>query len=212
MKKKQSQGRSERRISEPSVDAMPPHSYGRVGGMRRAKRRVQALTFCNPIRRALRLAGFVFGFGSGLCAFPAPAAAQGIQLLQDTETERVLRSYEDPILAVAGLDPQAVKIYIVNDPTINAFAAEGQNIFVNTGLFIQLKTPNELIGVLAHETGHIAGGHLERDTAAIQKATIPMLLSMVVGVAAIVAGAGEAGMALMMGGQQRMENIRAREK
>jgi predicted Zn-dependent protease len=93
-------------------------------------------------------------------------------------------------------------MYIVNDQSINAFAAEGQNIFVNAGLFIQLKTPNELIGVLAHETGHIAGGHLERSSAAIQKATVPMLLSMVVGVAAMIAGAGPAGMAILEGGQQ----------
>lgn len=144
----------------------------------------------------------MLGFAGSFCALTFPAAAQGISLLQDTETERVLRSYEDPIISVAGLDRQAVKMYIVNDSTINAFAAEGQNIFVNSGLFIQLKTPNELIGVLAHETGHIAGGHLERGTAAIQKAYVPMLLSMVVGAAAIAAGAGEAGIALMMGGQQ----------
>jgi predicted Zn-dependent protease len=162
------------------------------------------LIICNPVHRARasRFAGFAFGFLSAFCCLIVPASAQGLQLLQDTETERVLKSYEDPIIAVAGLDPRAVKMYIVNDPSINAFAAEGQNIFVNSGLFIQLKTPNELIGVLAHETGHIAGGHLERDTAAIQKAYIPMLLSMVVGVAAIVAGAGEAGMALLMGGEQ----------
>jgi predicted Zn-dependent protease len=162
---------------------------------------VQALTFCNPIRRALRFAGFALGIASGLCIFVVPATAQGLQLLQDTETERVLRSYEDPILTVAGLDPQAVKMYIVNDTTINAFVAEGQNIFVNAGLFIQLKTPNELVGVLAHETGHIAGGHLVRDTSAIAKASVPMLLSMVVGLAAIIAGAGEAGVVLMEAGQ-----------
>ena len=93
-------------------------------------------------------------------------------------------------------------MYIVNDPSINAFVAEGQNIFVNSGLFIQLRTPNELIGVLAHETGHIAGGHLSRDTEAIKKATIPMLLSMVVGIAAAVMGAGQAAGAIMVGGQQ----------
>ncbi len=127
-----------------------------------------------------------------------PAAAQALQLVRDTETERLLKSYEDPILVAAGLDPAAVKMYLVQDPSINAFAAEGQNIFVNTGLLQQLRTPNEVIGVLAHETGHIAGGHLIRDTAAISKAMIPMLVGVAAGVAAMIAGAGgEAGMALM---------------
>lgn len=169
-----------------------------------ATKKVQTLSFCNPNKLAtvLRIAGFLLGIATGICALVAPASAQGIQLLQDTETERALRSYEDPILRVAGLDPQAVKLYIVNDQGINAFAAEGQNIFVNAGLFIQLKTPNELIGVLAHETGHIAGGHLERSSNAIKKAMVPMLLSMVVGVAAMIAGAGQAGMAIFEGGQQ----------
>ncbi|HEY0283485.1 MAG TPA: M48 family metalloprotease [Rhizomicrobium sp.] len=122
-------------------------------------------------------------------------------MLQDTETERLLQSYETPILRVAGIDPAAVKMYIVNDTGLNAFVAEGQNIFVNAGLFIQLQNPNELIGVLAHETGHMAGGHLIRGSDAIAKASIPMLLSMVVGMAAAVAGAGEAGMVLMGVGQ-----------
>jgi predicted Zn-dependent protease len=127
-----------------------------------------------------------------------PALAQEIQLVRDTETERLLKSYEDPILVAAGLDPAAVKMYLVQDPSINAFAAEGQNIFVNTGLIQQLHTPNEVIGVLAHETGHIAGGHLIRDTAAMHKAMIPMLVGLAAGVAAMIAGAGgEAGMALM---------------
>ena len=99
---------------------------------------MQALTHCNPKhRRRTRSAAFLFGFLGGFGALVLPAHAQGISLLQDTETERTLRSYEDPILVVAGLDPQAVKMYIVNDSSINAFAAEGQNIFVNTGLFIQ---------------------------------------------------------------------------
>ncbi len=162
------------------------------------------MAFCNPIRRiqALRIAAFLFGFFGGLLAVTGPAAAQAIALLQDTETERTLRSYEDPILTAAGLDRNAVKMYIVNDSSINAFVAEGQNIFVNAGLFVQLKTPNELIGVLAHETGHIAGGHLVRDTDAMAKASVPMLISMAVGVIAMIAGAGEAGMAMMAGGQQ----------
>jgi len=140
---------------------------------------------------------FLAGFIGAFFAVVTPASAQAISLLQDTETERLLRTYEDPILKVAGLDPSAVKMYIVNDTSLNAFVAEGQNIFVNAGLFIQLKNPNEITGVLAHETGHMAGGHLIRDTRAIAKAEIPMLLSMVVGMAAAIAGAGEAGMILM---------------
>ncbi|MGA7674733.1 MAG: M48 family metalloprotease [Rhizomicrobium sp.] len=144
---------------------------------------------------------FLVGFFGSFYALVTPASAQAISLLQDTETERLLRSYEVPILHVAGIDPDAVKMYIVNDTSLNAFVAEGQNIFVNAGLFIQLKTPNELTGVLAHETGHMAGGHLIRDTGAIAKAEIPMLLSMVVGLAAAIAGAGEAGMIIMGMGQ-----------
>ncbi|HEY1614814.1 MAG TPA: M48 family metalloprotease [Rhizomicrobium sp.] len=161
------------------------------------------MIFCNPaverraIHRLKRAAIAVLGILCALCVAIEPAAAQALSLIRDTEAERLLRSYEDPILAVAGLDPAAVRMYIVQDSSINAFAAEGQNIFVNTGLLQQLKSPNEVIGVLAHETGHIAGGHLSRDTAAIRKAMVPMLLGVAAGVAAMIAGAGEGGMALL---------------
>jgi len=173
------------------------------------------LAFCNPFRRIQksmgsrsswpRIAAFVVGFSGAFCALTPPASAQPLGLLQDTETERLLRSYEEPILRVAGIDPVAVKMYIVNDTSLNAFVAEGQNIFVNAGLFILLENPNELTGVLAHETGHMAGGHLTRGSAAIAKAEIPMILSMVVGIAAAIAGAGEAGMILMGLGQSAAE-------
>ena len=173
------------------------------------------MTICNPLSRLRsrplvsdrwrRKLGFAVGFFGALWLQLAPASAQGISLLQDTETERLLRSYEEPILGVAGIDPNAVKMYIVGDPSLNAFVAEGQNIFVNTGLFIQLKNPNELIGVLAHETGHMAGGHLSRGSDAIAKAEIPMLLSMALGIGAAIAGAGEAAMILMGVGQSAAE-------
>jgi predicted Zn-dependent protease len=173
------------------------------------------LTICNPLgrlcgRRLLtpgrrRGLAFALGFFGALWLQIGPAAAQGITLLQDTETERLLRSYEEPILTVAGIDPAAVRMYIVNDTSLNAFVAEGQNIFSNAGLFIRLKTPNELIGVLAHETGHMAGGHLIRGSDAIAKAQIPMMLSMLLGIGAAIAGAGEAGMILMGIGQSAAE-------
>ncbi|HJW40199.1 MAG TPA: M48 family metalloprotease [Rhizomicrobium sp.] len=135
-----------------------------------------------------------------------PASAQGIVLLRDTETERALRSYEDPFLKAGGLEPAAVKIYIVNDPSVNSFVAEGQNMFIQTGMILYARNSLELKGVMAHETGHMVAGHLTRDTEAIHKAMIPMLLSMVIGIAAIAAGAGQAGMLILMGGQGIAQN------
>ena len=180
------------------------------------------MTICNPlgrrgghgtIRAALwRGASLCLSALAGLCVIVQPAAAQSIDLVRDTEIERVLRSYEDPNLTAAGIDVPSVKIYIVQDSSINAFAAhspaasESTDIFVNTGLLMQLKSPNEVIGVLAHETGHIAGGDLTRDTSVIAKASIPMLLGMAAGIAAMLAGAGEAGMAVMGLGAQAAQS------
>jgi predicted Zn-dependent protease len=174
------------------------------------------LAFCNPLLRIRLIASmlsrrakpiaFLFGVLTGVCTLPLPAGAQGLLLLRDTETERAMRSYEDPLLKAGGIDPAGVKIYLVNDPTVNSFVAEGQNMFIQTGMIMFARNSLELKGVMAHETGHIVGGHLTRGTAAIQKATIPMLLSMVIGIAAIAAGAGEAGMLILMGGQGIAQN------
>jgi predicted Zn-dependent protease len=143
-----------------------------------------------------------------------PAAAQAISIIRDTEIERVMRGYEVPLLVAAGVDPATIKLYLVDDPTINAFASqspvndEGEDIFINAGLLIQLKTPNQVIGVLAHETGHIAGGDLTKDTRVMTKAMIPMLLGMAVGIAAMAMGAGEAGMAAIgLGAQAGMSQF-----
>ena len=86
----------------------------------------------------------------------APARAQGIELLRDTETEDMLKSFEAPLAKAAGLNPTDVHMYLVGDPEVNAFAADGQNIFVMSGIILYCKNPNELIGVMSHETGHIA--------------------------------------------------------
>ena len=174
------------------------------------------MAICNPLDRAPKTS---FGrhavvaalsLAISTCLTVEPVAAQGIDLIRDTEIERTLKSYEDPIATSAGLDPAAIHIYIVNDSSINAFVAEGQNMFINTGLFLQLKTPNQVIGVMAHETGHIAGGHLLRDTSAMSKASVPMLIGMAVGIAAMVAGAGQAGMgAIALGEQAAMSQFLA---
>jgi predicted Zn-dependent protease len=142
---------------------------------------------------------------SGLCAFlfaiafAGQAAAQS--LIRDAEIEDTLRVYATPLLTAAGLRPEDVHIYIINDNSVNAFVGGGQNIFVHTGLILAADSPNELIGVLAHETGHIAGGHIARSREAMNRSLGPALISIGLGVLAIAAGAPDAGAALIAGSQ-----------
>src|SRR5688572_9417200 len=174
-------------------------SYRR-GFARRSSLGVWRVTFVHPL---LRPFGSVFAALLIVWMSIAPALAQGApSLIRDTEVERVVRTYLDPLLQAAGMSPESVRLFIVNDSSLNAFVAEGQNMFIHTGLIMALDTPNELSGVLAHETGHLADGHLVRMQQGVRAASIPLILSMVIGVAAIAAGAGDAGSAILMGGQQ----------
>ncbi len=146
-----------------------------------------------------RIAQLTVALGALALVTATPAAAQG--LIRDAEIEDTLRAYTNPLLEAAGLTPSDVDLYIVNDPSVNAFVAGGQNIFVHTGLILAADTPNEMIGVLAHETGHISGGHGARRSQDMQRALGPMLLSIGLGVLAIAAGAPDAGAALISGSQ-----------
>ena len=144
-----------------------------------------------------RIAEAAVALGALALITATPAAAQG--LIRDAEIEETLRVYTNPLLEAAGLDPADVDLYIVNDASVNAFVAGGQNIFVHTGLILRADSPNEVIGVLAHETGHISGGHGARRSQDMQRALGPMLLSIGLGVLAIAAGAPDAGAALISG-------------
>ncbi|MFT6332926.1 MAG: putative Zn-dependent protease [Lentimonas sp.] len=125
---------------------------------------------------------------------------QAISLIRDSEIENFLYDLTKPIFKAAGLKPQDIKIYIVQDSSLNAFVAGGQNIFINTGLITKYSDPNVLIGVIAHETGHITGGHLARSGEDLEKAGNAAILSYVLGIAAAATVSPDAGMALMMGG------------
>ncbi|WP_395662039.1 M48 family metalloprotease [Aestuariivirga sp.] len=145
---------------------------------------------------------------AGFFAGEAQAQARNLPLIRDAEIEGLLRLYTRPIFKAAGINPKSVKVYIINDQRINAFVAGGQRIFVNTGLLMQSDTPNEVIGVLAHETGHIAGGHLARMGVEIESASYTQIIGMLVGLAAIAGGiaagsaeAAQAGQGVMMGSQ-----------
>jgi predicted Zn-dependent protease len=108
--------------------------------------------------------------------------------IRDTEIEADIRTMVTPIWKAAGLEPSALHVYLIEDKQLNSFVAGGQNEFINTGLIMRAETPNQLLGVLAHETGHIAGGHLTRAQQAMRNASIEGIIAMVLGAAAAVAG------------------------
>src|SRR4051812_45974494 len=119
----------------------------------------------------------------------AVAEQKGPATLRDTETEQLLREYTRPILRAAGLEKQNIQVVIINDSVFNAFVADGRRIFVNYGAIMQSETPNQIIGVLAHETGHLAGGHLAKLRERMAEAQTQMIIAMLLGAGAIVAGA-----------------------
>ncbi len=123
------------------------------------------------------------------------AAAQSI--LRDAETEAFFRDISKDMIVAAGLDPKSVQIVLVGDPSINAFVTGGQNVFIHSGLIAAAGNVNELQGVIAHELGHIAGGHNVRFNEGAGPATNISLLSLVGAAAAMALGAGEAGMAIL---------------
>ena len=132
------------------------------------------------------------------------ASAQG--LLRDTEIEETLREFSDPILLAGGLYPSSVDLYLVNDKELNAFVTRGQNIFLHSGLILEADTPNELKGVIAHEAGHIVGGHIVRSDYGQRSGYGAMLLAAGVGLAAILAGEPGAG-GLILGGSTQFAAV-----
>ena len=137
-----------------------------------------------------------------LVALPSTVFAQGRSFIRDTEIEETLRMYATPIFKAAGLDPTGVSVYIVSDNSLNAFVAGGQKLFINTGLLLKADTPEQVMGVMAHESGHIAGGHLSRVHDQLRNASAISILSTLAGVAAgVAAGRADVGAAAIMGGQ-----------
>jgi predicted Zn-dependent protease len=134
-------------------------------------------------------------------------SADAAGLIRDAETESLLRTYSKPIFEAAGLGSQAIDIHIVNDRAFNAFVVDGHNMFVHSGAIMDAKTPNQLIGVIAHESGHIKGGHLARLRTQVSKAKSAALMMQIIGLAAMAAGAvagsgqvGQLGMGAAFGG------------
>ncbi len=153
------------------------------------------------MRRKNRLNFLLYSIICILClGVSAPANASG--LVRDTEIENILHDWGEPIFKAAGLNPSSVKIILIQNNNVNAFVAGGSNIFFYTGLLTKTESAGEVIGVLAHETGHISGGHLVRTKEALERASYESIIGAILGVgAAIATGDASAVPAISMAGQ-----------
>ncbi len=152
------------------------------------------------LARAVRLLMLAILLGLSL-APPATAAGDG-QILRDSETELLFRDMARPLILAGGLDPDSVHIVLLNDSEINAFVSAGQAVYLHSGLIDASDNVNQVQGVVAHELGHVTGGHAIRIRDGAKEATGISLATLVLGALAVAAGAPEAGMALMMAGQR----------
>ncbi|MCK5496287.1 MAG: M48 family metalloprotease, partial [Hyphomicrobiaceae bacterium] len=160
--------------------------------------------------RLARRAGLAGACALTLAAMATPADAQGLPLIRDTEIEKLLSDYASPVFQAAGLGSGRIKVRIVQNENFNAFVVDGRNVFIHTGTLLQAKSPNEVIGVLAHETGHITGGHMAALRARIAQDQTRALLAQILGIGLMVAGGvaggdsgsdlGSAGQGIMYGG------------
>jgi predicted Zn-dependent protease len=155
----------------------------------------------SPLSRFVRMLmlALVLGLAS---ARPVAAADESPSILRDAETEALFRDIAAPLVEAANLDNKSVRVVLIRDDEINAFVAGSQNVYINSGLLTSSDNVNQLQAVIAHELGHVAGGHAIRMGEGAREATGISLATMVLGAIAIAAGAPEAGMGLLAMGQR----------
>lgn len=155
-------------------------------------------------RTAARALGAAAAVAMTLAA-ASPVAAQSA--IRDTEIETIIHEWSDPVFTAMGLEPSEIEILLINENDLNAFATRGRIMGLNTGLILRTRNPGELLGVIAHEAGHIKNRHTLRDGA--QNAGMqPMLMTMALGALAIAAGAPDAG-AVLLGNSQYFGTLSA---
>jgi len=157
-------------------------------------------------RRISRYVGKIIGIVTVLLSL-FPLCANAISIINDEETEQYLQAIIEPIFKANSIPFNRNEIFIVNDPSLNAFVSDGNNMFIHTGTLLNIKNSNELTGILAHESGHIKGGHILRQKIKLQNMQKLSLASLVLaGAAGVASGRGDVAMAIMLGGSSSALN------
>ena len=151
--------------------------------------------------------GFLIFLSAGMVSFSARSDEfRDSTSIRDAEIESTLKSYISPVFKVAGLNPKTLKIHLIVNKQLNAMASVGYQFFLFTGLLLKAENVGQIIGVLAHETGHIADGHVERMIHQSKKMTVLTVAHLLLGAATAIAGSADAGMAIGMGGMGMAQN------
>jgi predicted Zn-dependent protease len=174
-----------------------PLEAGDIAQAERQGQTVKALS-----RWSLRGLAVSSALAAMICGAGVAAAAEASGI-RDAEIENAIRTLASPVWRAAGLEPNDVGIYLISDSQLNSFVAGGQAIFINTGLILKAETPNQLVGVIAHETGHIVGGHILRTKEAMRNASIESLIAMAAALGASVVGKSGAPMLAAPGVAER---------
>ena len=167
------------------------------------KLKIITINFRKKLMKLVKIENFnllvAFAINLAVIFFNANNCLAQISIIRESQTEKTIRDIASKLFISAGLNAQNIKIYIVNDNSINAFVSGGQNIFINLGLIQKFDNPDVIAGVLAHEIGHIAGGHLAKSSEIYSKNLTTTLIGYLLGVGAIASGNSDAGTALILG-------------
>lgn len=191
---------------------IPTVSYGAAPLPSIRRRMTNSFNLFGWLDRPWLRATFGAGITASVIASAMPVSAQNVPLIRDTEIEALLNDYARPIFKAAGLGTGRVGVRIVRNEAFNAFVVDGRSVYIHTGALLQANTPNEVIGVLAHESGHIAGGHMAALRTRIQKDQTRSLLAQILGIGLVIAGGvaggdsgreiGGAGTGVLYGGNE----------
>lgn len=158
------------------------------------------------INRLVYILLFLTALTAGCLVQPA-VAATGLSVITDAQTQNYLAKIVQPLFKAGNVAFNPQKIFIIKDNSLNAFVSDGNYLFIHTGTLTEAENTNELAGILAHETGHIMGGHIVRQKLKLEKMQYIMLGSMIAaGATAVSTGRGDAAMAVILGSQSSVLN------